>query len=233
MSLLLNPLRDLLRIIMPKHCCGCGTVLEGDERDLCTHCLVHLPLTHYSATPNNATELRLSGRLHFEAATSLMHFVHGGAAQGIVHAIKYYGNEELGLRMGRLMGRDLIASHRFNDVEIIMPVPLHKKKEHQRGYNQSLLLCRGIAEICGWPVVSDAVVRHIYTESQTHKDRIGRLDNIDSAFEVRNPSLLAGKHILLVDDVITTGATIAECADRVLEVEGTRISIASLTIAGK
>lgn len=232
MSFLINALRDLLSVLLPKKCCGCGTFLEGDERNLCTHCLAHLPLTHYGAVTNNATELRLMGRIHFEAATSLMHFHKGNIAQGIVHAIKYYGEEDLGFRMGRLLGHDLAASHRFDDIDIVIPVPLHKKKERERGYNQSLLLCRGIADICKWPIATDVIIRHIYTESQTRKDRKGRIDNISNAFEVIKPDAIAGKHILLVDDVITTGSTIAECADRILEVEETRISIASLTIAG-
>lgn len=225
------PLRELLQLFLPETCYACGHPLEGDERWLCIPCLSHLPLTHYSAVPGNATELHLMGRIHFEAATSYMFFSQGSASQAIVHAIKYYGDEPLGRQMGSLMGADLVASKRFDDVDCLVPVPLHRRKQWHRGYNQSLLLCQGIATTFPRPIVADQLLRVLHTETQTDKDRIGRMDNIRKAFTVRDASKFQGRHILLVDDVLTTGATLAECADVLLAIPDTRVSIASLTLA--
>ncbi|MBR1793271.1 MAG: ComF family protein [Bacteroidales bacterium] len=225
------PLQELLRLFFPAICYGCGQPLEGDEQSLCVHCMSHLPLARNAAIVDNATELRLMGRVHFDAAASYMYFKQGLVSQRIVHAIKYRGDEALGLRMGLLMGRDLAQCGRFDSVDCLVPVPLHRSKLWQRGYNQSLLLCQGIAKTFPRPIVADALVRVIATDTQTDKDRIGRMDNIHKAFMVRNVSALQGRHVLLVDDVLTTGATLSECADVVLALPDTKVSIATLTLA--
>ena len=227
---LLTPFRELLQLFLPATCIACGQPLVGDECSLCVRCMMHLPLAYFSAAPNNATELRLMGRVRFEAATSLLLFHKQGITQSIVHAIKYYDDETLGITMGRMMGRDLLSSGRFSSVDCVVPVPLHRGKLRRRGYNQSLLLCRGIAEVCHLPIVANNLIRVVNTESQTHKNGTQRIDNMDDAFQIVDSMSFEGRHILLVDDVITTGSTIAECADVLLSISGVRVSLASLAI---
>lgn len=224
------PLRELLQLIIPESCVVCGKPLEGDERFLCVNCLGSLPSNHYSDSAGNATELRLSGCFPFVAATSFLSFRQGNETQAIVHRIKYYGNEKLGVYMGRMFGVELLASHRFDDVDCIMPVPLHCRKQRRRGYNQSLLLCKGISEVLGKDVENEAVARVVPTETQTHKTRTERFDNMSNAFKVVNPQRIEGRHILLVDDVLTTGSTISECAETILTVPSTKVSVATLSI---
>ena len=134
--------------------------------------------------------------------------------------------------MGRQLGLHLINSGLFDDVDLLIPVPLHRSKERRRGYNQSLLLCEGIAQTFPRPIVSGNLIRTRHTESQTHKTRIERLDNMKGVFALKNPDELKGKHILLIDDVITTGATTEACWMALRSVEGVQISIASLAISG-
>ena len=226
----LAPLRELLQLILPESCNACGKALEGDERFFCINCLAMLPLVHDAAGCDNIAEQRLAGRFHFEAAMSYMLFRHGNATQRIVHRIKYYGHERLGVFMGRLMGDTLLASHRFDTIDCIVPVPLHRRRQWHRGFNQSWHLAQGIAQVLNKEVVDDAVARVAFTETQTHKGREERMDNIRNAFAVVRPERLEGRHILLVDDVITTGSTIGECAETILKVADTKISIASLSI---
>ena len=171
------------------------------------------------------------GRFPFEAATSFLHFEQNNSTQHIVHQIKYYDNYPLAKTFGRMMGKDIRESHRFDSVDILIPVPLHPKKERQRGYNQSQLLCEAIAEEFQRPIYTHVLFRNTHTESQTHKTREERLKNMQNVFEVQNSKLIEGKHILLIDDVITTGSTTSECCEALLKVPGVKISIASLAIA--
>ncbi len=225
------PLRELLRLIFPESCCSCGRELLGDERDLCTNCIIHLPTTNYSGIRNNDTELKIAGVFPFEAATSYLYYKQKNITQHIVHNIKYYGNEHLGRRIGLMMGTDLKESKRYDEIDIIVPVPLHRLRKWQRGYNQSMKIGEGIAEILGCDIDDTIVRRKKRTQTQTRKNRKERIENITGAFEVAAPEKIKGKHVLLVDDVLTTGATIAECAKALLTVEDIKISVATLAIA--
>lgn len=226
-------LHDLLALFFPETCCCCRQPLVGETGDLCTRCQLHLAVSDYASRPNNPTELRLSGRIPFVAATSHLLFTHGSITQSILHAIKYRDNTRLAHSMGRMMGRSLLHSGRFDDVDLIVPVPLHPAKQRRRGYNQSALLCLGIADTFPRPVADKHLVRAKNTATQTHKNRQERLDNMRDVFAVRHPKVLYGKHILLVDDVLTTGATIEACWLTLKEIPGIRISIATLAIAGE
>ena len=225
-------LRDLLRLVYPSTCCCCGTLLVGSEHDVCTRCMETLPLTHYSTMPDNLAELRLRGRVNCEAVAATLFFREGGGVQSMMHSIKYRGNLGLAHTMGRLMGEELAASHRFDGVELLAPVPLHRRKQRRRGYNQSLELCRGIVERFPRPISTDNLVRTVDTESQTHKSRIGRMENMEGVFAVRHPELFAGKHVLVVDDVMTTGATVEAACQPLLAIDGVRVSVATLAVAG-
>lgn len=227
-----SPLQDLLSIFFPSYCYSCGQPLVGDERYLCGKCLLHLPTTHYAAVPDNLTEQRFMGRFPFQAATSLLYYEHGGEAQKLVHHIKYYEKVSFAEQMGRMLGRELTASGRFDQVELLVPIPLHPLKQLRRGYNQSELLCKGIAATFPRPICTNAVKRRTNTTSQTNKNRIQRMDNMQDVFLLKRPQAIEGKHILVVDDVITTGATTSACCQELLKAPDVTISIASLGIAG-
>jgi ComF family protein len=148
--------------------------------------------------------------------------------QHLMHQLKYRGNKALGVYLGKIMGTALEASNRFRYVDALIPLPLFPTKERKRGFNQATVLCEGIAEILGKPVLTNAVIRTAHTESQTKKNRIQRWQNMEGRFEVVNPAAVTGKHLLLVDDVITTGATLEACGAALLQTENTQLSLATL-----
>lgn len=198
------------------------------EKQLCLHCLSNLRETRYSARIDNPVERLLYGRIPFAAATSLYLFQQGSTVQQAVHAMKFHSNAELCVLLGRQLGLRLRQSARFDDVDLLVPVPLHWLRRLRRGYNQSELLCRGIAQVTNIPVCTRAVSRPRYTHQQSLQHSSARAANVDGAFRLRNAGLLAGKHILLVDDVLTTGATLVACADSLATVPGIRFSVATL-----
>lgn len=227
-----NPLSELIRLIYPSTCCSCGKALVGDERHLCTHCLLHLPLAHFSSVADNLVERHFIGRIPLQSATTLLVFRPENIAQHIIHDIKYYGNRKLAIQMGRILGAEINASGRFSDVDGIIPVPLHRRRMRQRGYNQSELISIGISETFGRPVVSDQMIRTRHTQTQTHKNRSSRIENMEDVFQVKSPEKLKGRHLLLVDDVITSGATIESCWRALSTIPDIKVSIASLSMAG-
>lgn len=151
--------------------------------------------------------------------------------QKLIHRFKYKGNKELGLQLGKIMGMHMKEAGRFNDVEVLIPMPLYPSRERQRGYNQSAVICNGISEIMNIPVLTDVVVRTKYTETQTKKDRIERWKNIEGKFELKKKDAIANKHVLLVDDVITTGATLEACGSQLMNAGCSNVSIATLCYA--
>lgn len=225
-------LRNFIELFFPQTCCVCGTPLVGDEDEICIRCLLSLPEALTSINDNNFVKKRFIGRVPIEHCTALLLYKRKSNAQKILHQIKYYGNEKLAITMGRQLGLHLKGSSLFNDVDLIIPVPLHRSKERKRGYNQSLRLCEGIAQTFPKPIVSDNLIRIQRTDSQTHKTRIQRLDNMNGVFAIKKPEILKNKHILLIDDVITTGATTEACCNVLRNIEGIRISIAALAVSG-
>ncbi len=224
-------LRSLVALFFPERCCACGEELVGEHGGLCISCHLHLPLSNFAMRPANPTEMRLAGRIPFVAATSYLIFTHGNITQSLLHAIKYRHATQLAKQFGRQLGLSLRESHRFDDVDVIVPVPLHRKRLWYRGYNQSLLLCEGIAEVFSRPIDWKGLRRKVDTGTQTHLSREQRADNMKGVFALRHADSFAGKHILLVDDVLTTGATIEACWLVLKEVPDIRISIATLAIA--
>lgn len=223
----------LLQVLFPSTCACCGEVLVRGERQICLNCLTSLTHTLYSGHDNNHTERLLTGRIPaFANATSLLVFHHGNTVQKLIHAMKFHKNSELCLFMGRQLGLELLHSARFDDIDLLVPVPLHWRRRLQRGYNQSELLCRGIAEVMNREVNTKAFVRHRYTSQQSLTSAAEREQNVEGAFRVKHPEQLEGRHILLVDDVLTTGATLVSCCDALGQVKDIRISIATLSIAG-
>ncbi len=179
---------------------------------------------------NNTVEKKFWGRIALVSAMSELYFSKGSMVQNMIHEFKYRGNKKAGNYFGNLMGKSLLNSNRFN-IDVIVPLPLFERKEKMRGFNQAEILCNGIAEIINKPVIKKNVARKIFTETQTKKHRVERWKNVDGIFCVSEPKSLEGKHILLVDDVITTGATIDACGTEILKIKNVTLSVASLAIA--
>ena len=225
-----KPLHELLQLIFPDVCCHCGEPLVGDERHLCTRCMAQIPWAHHAFSPGNEVEQRLAGRIPLKAGAALLLFRQGNLAQTIVHQIKYEGNLAMAQQYGRLLGAELQSSGRFSNIDCHVPVPLHRRRKRQRGYNQSELLCDAMAEVMHLPVVAGNLYRRRYTDTQTHKNRQARMDNMKEVFAVRHPEHFEDKHILLVDDIITTGATTENCYHALRTVPNLQISIAALAV---
>ena len=223
-------LRNIARFFFPAECCNCGNVLVGDERQICVKCFSQLPFLDYADIPGNPIEQCFYGRVPIVAGFSLLSFKKSTVSQTAVHQ-KYTGNVKFTRLMGLLMGERLAASPRFADVDMLIPVPLHSAKQRQRGYNQCLELCKGISKNFNRPINTSALKRMVPTETQTHKSRIERSDNIQGAFQLKNPEQLMGRHVLLVDDVLTSGSTLESCCSVLQNVPNIRISVATLAIA--
>lgn len=219
---------NLIRLLYPDFCIHCGRPLVGKEHNLCSDCMIDIPWSNEAHAPNNITEMRLAGQIPFVAATSLLHFRKGNVAQSIVHQIKYYGRTSLAIQYGRILGTELRASNRFADVDYLVPVPLHWFKRYRRGYNQSQLICKGIEQTFNKPIAHRYLYRTRFTNTQTHKNREQRISNMQGVFAVRHPEKLENTHILLVDDIITTGATTVNCYQAIKDIPGIRISVAAL-----
>ena len=205
--------------------------MHHQEEILCTTCLYKLPRTNFQDEERNPVMEIFNGRLPLISATSFLFFSKGGGTQQLIHQLKYKGNREIGIHLGKMFGSQLNNSPLFQSVEAIVPVPLHPIKEHKRGYNQSQLIGEGMASRMEARDISDVLFRKIHTSSQTKKSRYERWKNVKDIFEIRNTRQLEGKHVLLVDDVITTGATLEACGSKLLEIPGLRLSIASLAYA--
>jgi ComF family protein len=221
----------LLHLAFPHICEGCGTDSITTDHYLCLQCLDKLPHTHFESHANNPVEKIFWGRLPLTAATARYYFTKGSTLQQLLHQFKYRGHQRLGLYLGRRMGTMFVNNPRFKDVEGLVPLPLFPAKERRRGYNQALVLCKGISEVWQQPIISNAVVRVTDTESQTQKSCIERWQNMEDRFQLKVPAALANKHVLLIDDVVTTGATLEACGHAIQKAENTRLSIATLCIS--
>jgi ComF family protein len=219
-------LHDFIDLVFPNCCPGCDQPLVSGEQHLCTSCEVDLPL--YPA--NEDILQNFAGRLNLDEARAFLKFYHGGIAQNLLHHIKYKGDQELGEYLGRMFIQHLRKESAFNNVEVVVPVPLHKSKLRARGYNQSEVLAKGIADVLGITVDTSSVVRIKKSETQTRKDRAARWQNVSGIFTLTNGNL-QGKRVLLVDDVITTGATLEACGETILAAGASSLSVAALAAA--
>ena len=225
-------IRDFSHLFFPHTCAGCGTDVISTQAVLCIHCIHRLPVTNFHLHADNMVEKIFWGRLPVKQATSFCYFTKGALMQRLLHQLKYNGNKEAGYFMGRLMGENLVQSDRFNNIEALLPLPLYAARERRRGYNQSAVLCHGMAQAMQLPVCQQAVVRIRPTASQTHKNRIDRWKNMEGGFQLQDQDAINGKHVLLVDDVITTGASLEACGHAILQSAAT-LSIATLAYAVK
>lgn len=204
---------DLLDIIFPRRCCVCGEILSAQEQHICLNCLYALPRVE----PHIAKEIEkiFWGKIDIERATSFIYYHKGSPYNSIIHALKYKGRPWIGMYFARIAAAGLSEKGFFDNIDAIIPMPLSGKKKSKRGYNQCDYIAEGISHATGIPVLKDIVERSISNETQTDKNRNERWENVKGIFALRKPEQLEGKHILLVDDILTTGATLASCASTI------------------
>ena len=227
---LLNEWKEsFLHLLFPNLCAGCGNDLVNKGSTLCLRCIGSLPATGFASFSGNPIEKKFWGRMEVNAATAEYYFVRHSIIQYLMHTLKYKGDKDLGLQLGRFMGASLKASGRFG-ADGLIPLPLFPSREKKRGYNQADLLCRRISETSGIPVLNDVVYRSEETSTQTQMSRVLRWQNMQGKFVVKGLNKIKGQRLILVDDVITTGATLEACGEVLLN-GGCRLSIAALCYA--
>ena len=219
------------QLFYPHVCRGCGTDLIEPYQSLCLHCIAHLPYTHFANQSVNPVEKTFWGRINVVSAMSLLYFTPQSMVQQLVHQVKYKGQQKLAHHLGEMMGKEILLSNRFGNIDHIIPLPLFRSREKQRGYNQAALLARGISEILQVNVLEKSLVRIRSSSTQTHKTRSERWQNVEGLFQLRNGFYPEGKTILLVDDVVTTGATLDACGTVINNIPGTQLYIATLAYA--
>jgi ComF family protein len=227
-SWLLNTIDPILHLAFPHVCEGCGSDVIDKHHMLCLRCLDSLPYTHFENLQENLIEKIFWGRLPVTAASAQLYFTKESLVQRLINSFKYKGNKDLGIYLGKLMGNQLKASGRFSTVNALVPLPLFPSKEKKRGFNQAKILCDGIGEIMKIPVLTRSIIRNEHTDSQTKKSRVERWQNMEGKFEVADLNAITNKHILLVDDVVTTGATLEACGREMVSLKNTEISLATL-----
>jgi ComF family protein len=225
-----NVFQDFVSLIYPRLCLACMANAPVRDEYMCMACQVDLPYTHQHHQLNNTFTDRLWGRFPLHTASSQLLMIKGGITENIIYNIKYKNATALATSLGRSYGRQLSKSALYQDVDLIIPVPIHRSKLKTRGYNQSAMYAEGLAESMKLPMLENALKKLRNTTSQTRKSRMERLINVEGEYAVRNTELLAGKHVLLVDDVMTTGATLESCALEILKVAGTRVSIVTIAM---
>lgn len=223
---------DFLSLLFPRLCCGCGTHLLRNEILICTECQVVIPRTNYHLVKDNPVETLFWGRCKIERAAAFSFYTKGSRIRRIIQNLKYKGIREAGNELGRIYAVSLKSSSFLDDIDLIMPVPLHPVKERKRGFNQALCIAEGISEISGLPVFKDVLFRKRPSETQTRRSRFERWMNVEGIFSVSTVvNELEDKHILIVDDVITTGSTIESCASELLKIKGVKLSVAAIAVS--
>ena len=223
---------SLLHLIFPHVCTGCGTDILNEETEICMRCLDAMPETNFELHSNNPVEKLFWGRVPLAGATAQFYFTKESLMQHFMHQLKYKRNKNLGIQLGRIMGQQILNSGRFV-VDGLVPLPLFPAKEKRRGYNQAMILCEGMTQSMHVPILDKIIIRQQNTETQTKKGRIERWKNIEGKFKLVSPDAIRNKHLLLVDDVVTTGATFESCGNELLKIENVRLSLASLCVASR
>ena len=225
----MNWITRILDFISPRLCVVCGQRLAPTERSLCSVCLFHLPRTDFHQKPlDNPMAQLFWGLAPIEKAAALFYYhPHSETAQ-LVYRLKYNNRPDIGEDMGRVMVCELQAADFFSDIDVLLPVPLASKRLRQRGYNQSEQLAIGISDITHLPIASKVLRRKHFQQSQTTLNRWQRQENVTDTFQLKEEHLLQGKHVLLIDDICTTGATLISCANTLKDIEGIRISVLTL-----
>ncbi|RMG87177.1 MAG: ComF family protein, partial [Bacteroidetes bacterium] len=218
-------------MLFPRLCPACQTNLPPKNDLICLPCSVKLPKTGHHLKAENEFTRRFWGRVPLQAGAARYYFTKKSRTQNLLHQLKYHGQKQIGEVIGEQYGAELAQSPFFRDVEVIVPVPLHWKKERHRGYNQSYHFALGLARALRLPVLKNGLARTRFGASQTRKSKTERFQNALSDFLVAQPQWLIGKHCLLVDDVLTTGATLEGCATQLLALPNTKVSAVTIAMA--
>ena len=222
--------KNLLNLFFPRQCLGCEEFLEDNEKIICTNCRHDLPLTNFHFENDPTVKNILFGRIELENATALLHFRKKSIVQNLIHNLKYRGNQEIGTFFGKWLGSELAELGWQDEINMVIPVPLHKSRLQERGYNQVTKFGMEISQSLGVNFEDKILLRQFATKTQVFKGRIGRSDLSEAKFVVSDSDKIQGKHLLLVDDLITTGATIEGCANSLLKTNGVKLSLATIAI---
>ena len=231
MSYLYDLWDDFISLLFPRLCYACGNHLMRNENLICTECYVVIPRTNYHKLEDNPVAQLFWGRCMIEKAAAFSYYNKGSRIRNLIHYLKYKGVREIGYELGRIYGLSLKASGFTDDIDLIIPVPLHPAKKRIRGFNQSETISMGIADVAHLPLDVKSLARTIVSVTQTKRSRYERWTNVEGIFQVVDPLSISGKHILLVDDVITTGSTIESCTNALLKFEGVKVSVVALAFA--
>ena len=226
-------INDFLSLIYPRYCEACGSNLYKHEDLICNQCIITLPHSNYHLLSVNEINLLFAGRVPLVHALCIFNFEKSGRVQKLIHALKYQNQMGLGIWLGNYYANLLKAKSILDDVDLLIPIPLHKYKLKQRGYNQSECFAKGLSEVFERPMLNNCILRFSETSTQTKKKKFERWQNVEGVFKINNPSILENKHVLLVDDVITTGATIDATWQAIKDIEGIKISVISIAFAAK
>jgi ComF family protein len=222
---------DFISLLFPRLCYACGNHLMRNENLICTECYVVIPRTNYHNVEDNPVAQLFWGRCMIEKAAAFSFYNKGSRIRNLIHNLKYKGIREIGYELGRIYGLSLKASGFTKDIDLIIPVPLHPGKKRIRGFNQSETISKGIADATHLPVDIESLARVMVSATQTKRSRYERWTNVEGIFRIIEPQTIISKHVLLVDDVITTGSTIESCANELLKIEGVKVSVVALAFA--
>ena len=223
--------KNLINLFFPKVCLACTNALVDNEAHICTDCRHDLPVTNFHFDKSDEVKKVLSGRVKIENGTSLLRFQKKGIVQHLIHNLKYKGHQEVGEFLGIWLGEELKTIDAYKDIDIVIPVPLHKRKLRKRGFNQVAKFAEEIANSLSARYVDTVLIKISDTKSQVNKSRLARWTDSNEIFSIQNLDKISNKHILLVDDIITTGATIEACSNQLLKVKNIKISVATMAIA--
>ena len=230
-SVFVEVFRDFVSLIFPNYCLGCEGSLVKGENLICTHCMLQMPSTNYHLVNNNSLRNRLSSRINIRYAMALFKFSKSGRVQSLLHALKYRNHPELGVMLGNLYADRMVDAGLAEAFELIIPVPLHPSRKRKRGYNQSAKFAEGISQKLGILFSDELIERTIKTETQTRKTKLNRWQNVTEVFHVKSVDSIQNKNVLLVDDVVTTGATLEACGNYLLDAGCSSLSIACIAEA--
>lgn len=231
MSTLSRLFENLFHTLYPDLCLGCNKQPKTRDSSFCTQCLHDLPYTDHFDVQPNVVYNHFKGRVPLNHAAAILIFTEGGIVQNLLHQLKYKGRREIGEIMGEIAGEKIKSSKYFKQIDVIIPVPIHPKKQLSRGYNQSTIFGRGIENIIHVPCIDNVLVKTKETKSQTGKSRTDRMYNVSDVFEMKDVQKVKNKHVLLVDDVVTTGATLEACCLQILETGASTVSVVSIAAA--